>query len=302
MDHLRPQISLLHATYRRPGGPNEVRDWWLKSADTPSSIEYIVAMDSDDVTAITATSSDLRVISSRSPSATAVRNWNAAASLARGDLLVVISDDLAPPPHWDTALLGHVAPLRPLDHAFTLKLADSPERSTLMRHPVISRAYYLAHGLFDPRYTGVYCDNDITRRAYWKAFILDSTAVVLNHRHPTTSSAESTKSHERINSSEEYRRGASIYLTAWDSRHRFAHVKMIGAANRRIGYRWIQIVRSGFHAFDFLLYSLRFAQVRLLRLLTQSERDGGQATATTPCADSGPRSAGHCPREDDEAS
>lgn len=261
----RPTISLLHATYQRPGGPNEIRDRWLASADHPAHVEYVVAMDSHDATAIATTTSDLRVISPSSPSVTAVRNWNAAANLASGDLLIVISDDLTPPPHWDTALDAQMAPLRPRDHAFAMKVTDSPQRSTLLRHPVISRAFYRTHGLFDARYTGVYCDDDITTRAYWKAFILDATAVVLDHLHPSTTSVEPTDSQQKVNTEEEYHRGARAFTTAWDSRHRFAHVKLVAPAHRRMGYWWIRSVALGFHARDLALYVKQFVRFRLSR-------------------------------------
>ena len=116
-------ISLLHATYHRPGGPAEVRDAWLAGAERPDRVEYVVAMDADDDSAIGATTGWKRVLSPPSSAITAVRNWNAAASIARGALMVTIADDLFPPRGWDTQLDAIVGVLDPIRTAFAVKVA-----------------------------------------------------------------------------------------------------------------------------------------------------------------------------------
>src|SRR5882724_9650615 len=108
----RPRISLLHATYKRVGGPAEVRDAWLDRAVDPDSIEYVLSMDADDLATVAVTEGLPRLVNPPQGGAvTAVRNWNAAAAAANGDLLVVIADDLFPPHGWDRTLLETIGGL-----------------------------------------------------------------------------------------------------------------------------------------------------------------------------------------------
>ena len=224
------KISLLHATWRRPGGPLGVRDAWRVSADEPERVEHVFAMDDDDQVAIRDTEGCVRAISAAANGVSAVRNWNAAAALATGDVLLVIADDLFPPQSWDTTLTRIIGPFDPMTAAFAVKVTDSPDpASMLLRHPVVSRAFYERHGLFTPAFTGVYCDDDITRRAFWRSFILDGRALVLQHRHPTLEPDEvgPTESHTRINADTEYQHGRALFESLWPTWQRHAAVRLV---------------------------------------------------------------------------
>jgi Glycosyl transferase family 2 len=186
-----PKISLLHATYHRSTGPLGVKEAWLDLADGPDHIEYILAMDDDDEATVARTEGHLWVIGPAIGTVTAVRNWNAAAKAARGDLIMVVADDLFPPAGWDTTLLGMIGRLDPTVVPFAVKVSDSPftpdaphEKDTKLHHPAISRAFYQRHGLFSDEYTGLFCDTDLTVRAFWESVILDGRSLVLDHQHP----------------------------------------------------------------------------------------------------------------------
>ena len=227
---MNPGISLLHATYHRAGGPLIVRDAWLARADNPGDIEYVFAMDADDHASIKDTDGCLRVIGQPAIGmVTAVRNWNNAAAAATGDLLMVIADDLFPPQGWDSALRELIAALDPEDVDFAVKLRDSTNRSgVLLRHPVISRAFYEQHGLFDDAYRGVYCDDDITTRAFWRAAILDGRSIVLEHHHPgSDKTVQPSASQSRINTESEYRHGREHYHATWSKQKRAARIRLV---------------------------------------------------------------------------
>ena len=227
---MNPRISLLHATYHRAGGPLIVRDAWLARADNPGDVEYVFAMDADDDGSIKDTDGCLRVIGQPAIGmVTAVRNWNNAATAATGDLLMVVADDLFPPHGLDSALLDLITPLDPLTAEFAVKVSDSADDSrVLLRHPVMSRAFYEQHGLFDDAYRGVYCDDDITRRAFWRAAILDGRSIVLHHQHPSLDKTlQKSESQSRINSKHEYRHGREQYLAAWRPQQRLAQVRLV---------------------------------------------------------------------------
>jgi len=240
------KISLLHATYRRPGGPLGVKARWLAAADHPDSIEYLLAMDSDDEATVALTEGHDRVVSPPAGGAvTAVRNWNAAAAAATGDLLVVISDDLFPPPHWDTSLAGLIGNLDPLTTPFALKVSDSLGRDTLLRHPIVSRAFYRKNGLFSDSYTGVYCDDDLSLRAYWRAFIVDGRSLQFEHRHPSLfSTEESTESHRKVNAENEYAKGRAVFHREWNWVARTAPRRFIDARTLGTDPRMLWLVRA----------------------------------------------------------
>lgn len=227
---MRPKISLLHATYRRSDGPQEVKSAWLSYAAHPESIEYVFAMDSDDFGSINQTVGDLRVLTPPLPGwVTTVQNWNAAAKVAKGDFLMVIADDLFPPPDWDSTLLQFASRLDPLRKSFAIKITDSPhEDDVLLRHPVVSRAFYTRHGLFSDQFHGMYCDNDITTRAFWRSSILDGRTLVLTHRNPLfDGNLSRSESQERIASDVEYAYGRTTYRQKWPDWMRSARVRLV---------------------------------------------------------------------------
>ena len=123
----RPEISILHATYHRQLGPEEVIKSWLSRASGTVSLEYLLAHDHDDAKAKSA-AKDLNVVSITGPPnpvwSTAVRNWNAAAQASTGSLLLVVADDLFPPEGWDLTLLEIISGLDPLEISFAVKVQD----------------------------------------------------------------------------------------------------------------------------------------------------------------------------------
>ena len=125
--------------------------------------------------------------------------------------------------------LDLITPLDPLTAEFAVKVSDSADDSrVLLRHPVMSRAFYEQHGLFDDAYRGVYCDDDITRRAFWRAAILDGRSIVLHHQHPSLDKTlQKSESQSRINSKHEYRHGREQYLAAWRPQQRLAQVRLV---------------------------------------------------------------------------
>lgn len=249
MSHGKPIISLLHATYRRVGGPLEVRDSWLGQAVDPDSVEYVLSMDADDLATVALTEGVPRLVNpARGGEVTAVRNWNAAAAAAAADLLVVIADDLFPPHGWDRALIAMIGTLDPARTPFVVKVADSPEPGDVhLRHPVVSRAFYTKFGLFSPSYQGVYCDDDFTARAFWRSVILDGRSLELEHRHPRLSDEVApSESHDRLNRREEYERGKAQYLATWSPRKRFAERRLVpvGSAKNLSHWRLVSVQRK----------------------------------------------------------
>lgn len=242
----RPRISLLHATFKRVGGPLEVRDAWLSRAVDPGSVEYIVSMDADDSTTVALTEGTPRLVNpSLGGAVTAVRNWNAAAAASGGDLLVVIADDLLPPYGWDQTLLEMIGRLDPRRTAFAVNVSDQlpGDDRVVLLHPIVSRAFYSKFGLFSPSYRGVYCDDDLTARAFWRSVILDGRALQLEHRHPPAHEPlAGTESQRRINRREEYDFGRSQYIATWSLRKRHAKRHLVPTSSPHNLSHWHLVV------------------------------------------------------------
>jgi hypothetical protein len=229
------RISLLHATYRNPHAALRVRSAWLDTAADPSTTEHIFGIDLEDAATIAATEGLRRVVATEAAhGVTAVRNWNAAAAVATGDLLFVIADDLVPPAGWDEAVLKFAGSLDPLTARFAVKVADKNDPTdVLLRHPVVSRAFYAAFGLFSPDYRGMYADNDLTLRAFRRAAILDGRSLVLVHDHPFENpSVEATASQLRINDADEYEHGAFVLRAQWSRFRRRGRVYLVEPSPR----------------------------------------------------------------------
>lgn len=180
------RISLLHATYRSGRAAVTLRDQWIAFADDPTRVEHLFACNADDEISMAVPEIAAGVVGEPVVGAvTAVRNWNAAAAVASGDLLVVIADDLLPARGWDAALEALCRDLVPAEAAFVIKVRDhETDTGTLMRHPVLSRRYYEKFGLWHSEYDGYLVDNDFTWSARRRNLVIDGRSVVFNHRSP----------------------------------------------------------------------------------------------------------------------
>ena len=276
-------VSLVHATYFAERTPREYLDMWLNTAERPDLVEYVVAMDESDIAAIQGSRGIRRVVSpDTTDRPSTVRNWNAAADLSRGDILFVIADDLSPQPVWDTHLRSVIGQLNPLTVSFGVKVSDSPKANdVLLRHPVISRAWFLTEGLFDPHFDGVYCDDDITYRLYSRAFILDGRALpIVDHRHPQVDRGiEKSLSHKRQNAPSAYSQGKGVIDMLWPARSRPGVIRMVPQGPSRMPIRSIRLLRPFIIALDHLLFAPRrwkhkylLAQARRLTSLVRSRR------------------------------
>jgi hypothetical protein len=231
-----PLISLLHATYHRSGGPSPVKEAWLGSATVPERIEYIFAMDADDTFAINSTQGELRSVGYPDRDwVTAVRNWNAAAAISSGELLFVIADDLSPETGWDSALRTLVSELDPEKTPFAIKVTDNTAPDdTLMRHPIVSRAFYRKFGLFDASFRGVYADDDITLRSFWSAVIVDGRKIRFQHQHPTVDpQLFQNVSQSRINRDAEFEFGYAALVSRWPKIQRVARIHLASTNDGR---------------------------------------------------------------------
>lgn len=200
----RPRISLLHATYGRPIQAASTMSQWLSRAAKPERIEHIFAVDHDDPTAEHLQRFGGVVQTERGYS---VGAWNLAAQHATGDILVQLSDDWECPPGWDEMLVERLDYEKPQ----VLRISDGYRKDELLCMAILTRPYYDAAGLFDPRFHNVYSDTDFTLRAAKNGVIIDAKDICFVHHHPFWEGRELDPTYERGNNPAEYERAKALF-------------------------------------------------------------------------------------------
>ena len=195
-----PRVSLLHATFRSQGISKAVRDEWLKLASQPLLVEHCIALQDDDYevrqeyeigksnAGITLDSKTKFIATTTQISPSAVRNWNAAASISSGHILLGIADDLIPTHGWDDQLWKMVQSERNGLCFWKLKDSRCYDESNLSRddilprHPAMTRSLYKHQGFFfDPRFVSVGCDDQLLCIGLMNGYMRDGRDFKLHH-------------------------------------------------------------------------------------------------------------------------
>jgi hypothetical protein len=116
------------------------------------------------------------------PGGSCVAAWNAAAAASRGDVLVQLSDDWAPPRDWDREILKHMGDVH---QSRVLAVSDGHRQDRLLCMAILTRKRFVEQGwMFYPGYTSLYSDNEFTYRAYRDGVVVEARDLVFEHRHP----------------------------------------------------------------------------------------------------------------------
>ena len=224
-----PLISLLHATRNRPMQALATRKAWIESAANPGMVEHVFACQDDDQQSRRLPN----VVTTPSPpdwASSSVDNWNEAARVSRGDILVVIADDLFPFNRWDEALarVHETANHEPYVAQMPDNLAGC---DGLIRHPVMNRKLYDKHGfIFHPEFWGVYCDNHLSalchnqvtvlRLEYLKGWI---------HKHPIGKESKWDSVTALQNSGKAYQYGNAVFKAFVDHKNAYRFADPVNA-------------------------------------------------------------------------
>lgn len=203
-------ITLIHATRGRPEMASKAMKAWLDNARYPSRIEHIFVVDEDDETA-DALRSFFRCVTvgKDTPGGGCVRAWNAGARMAKGRILIQMSDDWVPPVHWDQTIIDRIGdPERPA----VLAISDGHREDKLLCMAILTRKRYEHQGfMFHPEFTGVYSDNYFTDRAYADGVVIEARDIVFEHLHPAFGKGEMDAGYARQNAQSEYLKGKEVY-------------------------------------------------------------------------------------------
>jgi hypothetical protein len=177
-----------------------VRDYWLKLAKYPELVEHCLGFEVEDFQvrdefSLADRSSGISpdgltsfITTTRAATPSAIRNWNAAASISTAPILLGIADDLVPNQHWDEKIWELVSEKKSLpllwkvSDSRCLTKKDSLFGDILPRHPLITRTLYDTYGFFfDPRYVTVGPDDEWLLLGLKNRFIRDARSIYLHH-------------------------------------------------------------------------------------------------------------------------
>jgi hypothetical protein len=127
----------------------------------------------------------IRHIVQGDPDGDCVKGWNVAAHYSKGEIIVQVSDDFAPPFNWDSLLLNltcsHGGKWWEHDHAVHVNDAFVIK---VMTSAVITRVRYLRYGYFYyPKYKSMFADTELTEVAYRDGVVIDARHLVFEHFH-----------------------------------------------------------------------------------------------------------------------
>jgi hypothetical protein len=244
------KISLLHATRNTPTRALATKKTWLDRARNSENVEHIFGIQSDDAESNLAFV-DEDVANSCPPpewASSSVANWNAAAEISTGDILVVIADDLTPPQGWDAELQKLPAGTE----EWSCYVPDTLRDDGLMCHPALSRALYNKRQyVFHPSYYGVFCDNDFSVRALLEAPVLLVKGLKWEHKHPMKGTRATDAIVDLQNSERAYQYGASKFVEHWPLINIFNRSRATAGDINEHMLRLAQLARQCEHVTEF---------------------------------------------------
>ncbi len=223
---MTPMFSILHATYGRPEKAVAAMRMWFERAENPGAMEYIFAVNSDDIHSITLSTSitsiygESRIV--RGNFRGSASAWDAAAKVSTGDILLQAQDDVDPPMAWDAMLLEW------LEGANTdinwwrkiplvIAVSDGYRRDKLLCTAIMNRARYEQCGEFlHSGYLSMFSDDELTYRAFrderdGRCAVIHTDLVFRHEHHYHNPTVPLDATYLRENSAEAYRIGAALF-------------------------------------------------------------------------------------------
>jgi hypothetical protein len=244
------KITLLHATRGTPERALKTKNIWLERAMNPQNVEHVFGIQADDQFSLDLFKNENVAITEPPPAwaSSSVNNWNAAAAISTGDILVVIADDLTPPQGWDEKLQG----LPEGNKEWACYVPDTLRNDGLMCHPIISNAFYRKKGyVFHPNYFGVFCDNDFSVRSILETTIYQANGLQWQHDHPINGTRKEDDIVKLQNTEQAYKFGMEEFVTQWPLVNIFNRSRTITGDINEHMLRLAQLARVCDHVTEF---------------------------------------------------
>lgn len=202
-------ISILHPSRQRPDKSWRVtRDWISKAG---SDVELIVSIDDNDPTRndyqrhyLQADPMTTRLISN--PNRSAIDAINNAAKVAKGDIMIVVSDDTECPHDWANKILRAVIGRKD----YVLRVADGIQ-DWIITAPIIDRHYYNRFGyVYNPEYAHMFSDTEFTHVADMLGKIIRRDDIMFRHAHPCKGLATMDEVYRK--NDQTFKQGQQVYM------------------------------------------------------------------------------------------
>jgi glycosyltransferase involved in cell wall biosynthesis len=201
-----PKISIIHATRGRPQIAWQRRWQWLCLAEKPLEIEWLFMVDEDEKTDYTPHQA-IRV----NPGGI-VNAWNAGAKIAKGEIIIQMSDDWTPPRHWDALISNAIGDTKAEK---VLAVSDGLRTDKLLCMAILTKDRLKKQGhMFHPEYQesdGIYGDNEHTDRAYQDQVVIEARHIQFKHENPMFAGGNPDEQLKNHNKPEFYEKGKAIY-------------------------------------------------------------------------------------------
>jgi hypothetical protein len=191
------RFSLLHPSRQRLAMAERAIVEWTGNQSGAHAIDYVLSIDDDDdVAGYRALAERRGVRLAVNANRSVVEAANAAARVATGEVLIVVSDDFGCPVGWDAALAAVLG-----DRRDAAVLVHDGGEARILTLPIVGRALYERLGyVYHPAYVSLFCDDDLTQTAAALGCLLDARHLIFPHRHYTTGAVAYDATYAKENS------------------------------------------------------------------------------------------------------
>lgn len=195
-------ISILHPSRSRPEKSWTTIQKWIAYAGT--EVELIVSLDHDDPKLGQYMDKYENMLISINKSA--IDAINNAAKIAKGEILIVVSDDSDCPSNWANKIIEATKGKRD----WILKVNDGIQR-WIITMPIMDRTYYSRFGyIYYPGYGHMFCDTELTHVADILKRTIKRDDLNFPHRHYSVTREK--KDEISIKADSTWNQGKQLYL------------------------------------------------------------------------------------------
>lgn len=212
-------ISVVHPTRNRVSLFEATLNNWMQKCSNPKALEYIVSIDESETVinyfgykhviqkANEKFGSSISLLIS--PNTCCVQAVNSGAEAAKGDLIIVNSDDFDCPDKWDEILVteGFLS-----NHKPQVFLIDDGLSKDIVSLPILNRLAYTELGyVYYPEFISMFADNDLYENAKQKGWLENRRDIRFQHVHYTFTKQEPDEAYKRQNSSRSWKIGEQLF-------------------------------------------------------------------------------------------
>jgi hypothetical protein len=195
------KITLLHPSRGRATKAKSTLDFWIKNASGKIFVEHILSLDEDDpeIGKYKELFSNLKGSAGIvGPNTCVVEATNSAAEIAKGDVLIYLSDDFKCPKDWDLLISEYFE--HNLNEPALLKVDDCLQKFKIkvLTIPIMNAAMYKKLGYFwHPGYKSMFVDEDLFWVSTNNGWMMEAEELKFPHEHCTIGKAERDETYIR---------------------------------------------------------------------------------------------------------